>query len=69
MNWFFTFWDLGLWISITAILLLITIEVTSLRYGKIYLTINKKRLRNITYIMLILFILIGLLRLINIMQR
>lgn len=41
------FWDISLWLAITAIILLVTSELISPYYGKTNLIINKKRLRNI----------------------
>ena len=61
------FWDVSLWISFTAIILLVVMEIMSPQYGKINITINKKKLKNVTYIMLILFIITGIARLLNIM--
>jgi len=41
------FWDISLWLAVTAIILLITSELISPYYGKTNLLINKKRLRNV----------------------
>lgn len=46
MNFPLSFWDISLWLAITAIILLITSELTSPYCGKTNLLINKKRLRN-----------------------
>ena len=46
MNFPLSFWDISLWLAVTAIILLITSELTSPYYGKTNLLINKKRLRN-----------------------
>ena len=40
------FWDISLWLAVTAIMLLITSELISPYYGKTNLIINKKRLRS-----------------------
>jgi hypothetical protein len=40
------FWDVSLWLAVTAIILLITSEMLSPYYGKINIHINKKRLKN-----------------------
>lgn len=39
-------WDISLLFASTAIILLLTSELLSLRYGKINVKINRKRLRN-----------------------
>lgn len=41
-----SFWDLSLWLAITAIILLITSELISPYYGKTNILINKTRLKN-----------------------
>ena len=51
-----TFWDISLWLAVTAIILLITSELTSPYYGKTNLLINKKRLRNVSIIVSTLFL-------------
>lgn len=40
------FWDVSLWLAVTAIILLIASEMISPYYGKINIYINKKRLKN-----------------------
>jgi hypothetical protein len=51
-----TFWDINLWLAITAIVLLITSELISPYYGKTNLLINKKKLRNVAIIVSTLFL-------------
>jgi hypothetical protein len=51
-----TFWDISLWLAITAIVLLITSELISPYYGKTNLLINKRRLRNVAIIVSTLFL-------------
>lgn len=51
-----SFWDISLWLAITAIVLLITSELISPYYGKTNLLINKKRLRNVAIIVSTLFL-------------
>ncbi|MDH5266430.1 MAG: hypothetical protein OEW62_01985 [Candidatus Bathyarchaeota archaeon] len=46
MNFPLSFWDISLWLAVTAIILLTTSELTSPYYGKTNLLINKKRLKN-----------------------
>jgi hypothetical protein len=56
MNFPLNFWDISLWLAVTAIILLITSELLSPYYGKTSLLINRKKLRNIATITAILFL-------------
>jgi hypothetical protein len=56
MDFPLSFWDIGLWLAITAIILLVTSELISPYYGKTNLIINKKRLRNVALAFSILFL-------------
>jgi len=56
MNFPLAFWDISLWLAVTAIILLITSELISPYYGKTNLLINKKRLRNVALTMSIMFL-------------
>ena len=56
MNFPLTFWDISLWLAITAIILLITSELISPYYGKTNLFINKKRLQNVALTVSTLFL-------------
>ena len=56
MDFPLSFWDISLWLAITAIILLITSELISPYYGKTNLLINKKRLRNVAIIVSTLFL-------------
>jgi hypothetical protein len=56
MDFPLTFWDISLWLAVTAIILLITSELVSPYYGKTSLIINKKRLRNVALAFSILFL-------------
>jgi hypothetical protein len=58
-----TFWDISLWLAITAIILLITSELISPYYGKTNILINKKRLRNVAIIVSTLFLITVAIRL------
>jgi len=60
------FWDISLWLAITAIILLITSEMLSPQYGKINIHINRKRLRNVTLVVSILFLATVAIRILNI---
>jgi hypothetical protein len=51
-----SFWDISLWLAVTAIILLITSELVSPYYGKTNLLIKKKRLRNVAIIVSALFL-------------
>jgi hypothetical protein len=51
-----SFWEISLWLAITAIILLITSELVSPYYGKTNLLIKKKRLRNAAIIVSVLFL-------------
>jgi hypothetical protein len=51
-----TFWDISLWLAVTAIILLITAELISPYYGQTNILINKKKLKNIALITAILFL-------------
>jgi len=52
-----SFWDLSLWITITAIILLATSELLSPSYGRTSIIINKKGLRTVALSLGILFML------------
>ena len=56
MNFPLSFWDISLWLAVTAIILLITSELISPYYGKTNILINKKRLRNVSIIVSTLFL-------------
>ena len=62
MSFPLSFWDISLWLAVTAIILLITSELISPYYGKTNLLINKKRLRNVALVMSILFLITVALR-------
>jgi len=51
-----TFWDISLWLAVTAIILLITAELISPYYGRTSLLIREERLKNIALITAILFL-------------
>jgi len=56
LNFPLNFWDVSLWLAVTAIILLITAELTSPYYGKTKLLIDKKKLRKAALTMGILFL-------------
>jgi hypothetical protein len=51
-----SFWDISLWLAVTAIILLITAELISPYYGQTNLLINKKKLKNAALILGVLFL-------------
>jgi hypothetical protein len=57
MNFPLTFWDVSLWLAITAIILLATSELLSTHKGEISVLIEKNRLRKVALIVGVLFIL------------
>ena len=60
------FWDISLWLAVTAIILLITSELISPYYGKTNLIINRKKLRNVALSVSALFLITVAIRIINI---
>jgi len=50
------FWDISVWLAVTAIILLITSEMLSPYYGKTNILVNKKRLKNAAITASILFL-------------
>jgi hypothetical protein len=66
MNFPLGLWDIGLWLAIASIILLITSEILSQRYGKINININKKRLRNASLAVSTLFLATVAMRVIDI---
>ena len=67
MNFPLDFWDISLWLAVTAIILLITSEMLSPYYGKINIYINKKRLKNAALAVSITFLVTVAIRIINIL--
>ena len=51
-----SFWDISLWLAVTALILLLTSELVTQSYGKTKIPIKKRKLRNVTYIVGISFI-------------
>jgi hypothetical protein len=62
MQFPFSFWDLSLWLAITAIILLVTSELLSPNYGKRNLAIERKRLRNVALTISMLFLITVIIR-------
>lgn len=57
-------WDISLLLGITAIILLITLELLSPSYGSVNVTINRKRLKNVTMTVSTLFLITVAIRII-----
>lgn len=57
-----TFWDISLWLAVTAIILLVTAELISPYYGKTNLVIEKRRLRQTALLLGILFMITVMIR-------
>lgn len=51
------FWDISLWLAVTSIILLATSELLSPYYGQTNLLINRKRLKQISLVLGMLFLL------------
>ncbi len=62
-----SFLDISLWLAITAIKLLITSEMLSQYLAKINIHINRKKLRNVAFLLSILFLATVAIRIINIL--
>ena len=50
------FWDISLLLAFTALILLVSAELLSPRYGRTNILINRKRLKTFTWIVSILFL-------------
>jgi len=61
-----TFWDVSLWLAITALILLITSELISPYYGLTNLIISKKGLRRAALTTTALFMITVIIRVIGI---
>ena len=51
-----SFWDLSIWIAITAIILLITSELLSPYYGRVGIMVDLHRLRMVAIALALLFL-------------
>ena len=67
MDFPLSFWDISLWLAITAIVLLITSELISPYYGRMNLPINKRRLKNASISLGVLFIITVAIRIVGIL--
>ena len=50
-----SFWDISLWLAVTAIILLVTSELISPHFGKTGILIEKRRLRTVALTVGLLF--------------
>jgi len=57
-----SFWDISLWLAVTAIILLVTSELISPHYGKTNILIERERLRNVALTSSILFLITVVIR-------
>ena len=62
MHFPLSFWDISLWLAVTAIIQLVTSELISPLYGKTCLLIEKKKLRNVALTISILFLITVVIR-------
>ncbi|MGD9130327.1 MAG: hypothetical protein PVH73_01975 [Candidatus Bathyarchaeota archaeon] len=63
-----SFWDISLWLAVTAIILLITSELISPYYRKSKIYVNKQRLRNTAFIVGTLFLMTVIMRMYEIIM-
>jgi len=63
-----TFWDISLWLALTAIILLATAELISPYYGRTNLVIEKGRLRRTALLLGILFMITVVIRIYGIIM-
>lgn len=61
-----SFWDIGLLLAVTAIILLITSTMLSPQYGKINIQVDRKKLLNAALAVSILFLITVAIKTINI---
>ena len=62
MQFSLPFWDISLWLAVTAIILLATSELISPYYGHTSLIIEKRRLKQVALLLDILFMFTVLIR-------
>lgn len=59
--------QISFWLAITAVILFITSELVSTKYGIIKININKKRLKAVAYIIGVLFLATVIIRVTNLL--
>lgn len=62
MNFPLGFWDIGLWVAVTAIMLLVTSELLAPYYGHSSLVINRGRMRQAALALGIVFLVFVIIR-------
>lgn len=67
MNFPLNFWDISLLLAIIALILLVTSEMLSPYHGKVNVLINKKKLKNTSIAIAILFLFTVAIRVISIL--
>lgn len=60
-----TLWDLGLWLGLSSILVLITSEIASWRYGRLNIFIEFHRMRKVTIVLGAAFLVVTLLNMVS----
>ena len=66
MSFVLSLWDLGLWLAVSSILMLITSEVISPHYGRINMLLQFKRMRRVAIALGIAFLFISSLNIVSI---
>ena len=66
MNFPLSFWDISLWLAVTAIVLLVTSELLSPYNGKVNILISKKKLKNAALAVSSLFLVTVAIRILSI---
>ncbi|MFY3741446.1 MAG: hypothetical protein HMLIMOIP_001902 [Candidatus Nitrosomirales archaeon] len=59
-------WDIGIWLAASSIIVLVTSEVVSPRYGRINMLMNFNRMRKIAVMLGIVFLLVASLNILSI---
>jgi hypothetical protein len=59
-------WDIGVWLAASSIIMLVTSEVVSPRYGRINMLMNFSRMRKIAVMLSIAFLLVASLNILSI---
>jgi hypothetical protein len=60
-----TFIDVNMLLAIATIFVLIVTELSSTRYGQITLIVDRKKLQTITWIIIILFLAVSIIRVVS----
>lgn len=57
MDFPLNFWDISIWLAVTAVLMLVVSEMLSPRYGKVNIQLDRKRLYRVALAVTVLFLL------------